>query len=121
MKLLLDMGVSPRTAEFLCGQQHDAVHLRDRGLQRLPDPDIVTLAVAESRVVVTFDLGFSRILALQQLAQPSMILFRLERFKTNDVNHLLLSLLEKFELDLLAGAVLVVDPRGTRLRKLPIL
>jgi predicted nuclease of predicted toxin-antitoxin system len=120
MRLLLDMGLAPRTAENLRRLQHDAVHLHDRGLQRLPDPDIVALAVAESRVVVTFDLGFPRILALQKLAAPSVILFRLDKFTTDEINVTLLDLLATYEADLLAGAVIVVDPRQVRIRKLPI-
>ena len=37
---------------------HDTVHLRDEGLIRLPDSDIVAKAVEEHRVVLTFDLDF---------------------------------------------------------------
>lgn len=115
------MGASPRTAEFLRRHGHDAVHWRERGLQRLPDPDVVQLAAAESQVIVTFDLGFSRILALHRSTHPSLILFRLARYNTVEVNDLLLSMLGAFEPELLAGSILVVDPRGPRLRKLPVL
>ncbi|MDX1984588.1 MAG: DUF5615 family PIN-like protein [Bryobacteraceae bacterium] len=37
---------------------HDAVHLRDQGLMRMVDADIVEKALAEGRVVLTFDLDF---------------------------------------------------------------
>ena len=45
MKFLLDMGLGRTTALFLRTAGHDAVHLRDEGLQRLSDQDIVTKAI----------------------------------------------------------------------------
>lgn len=120
MKLLLDMGLSPRTADFLRAQGHDAVHLSPRGLHRLADRDVMTLAAAEGRVVVTFDLEFSRVLAIQRLVSPSVILFRLERFTTDEVNAIFVSLLAKHSAELAAGAIIVVDPQRVRVRSLPI-
>ena len=43
------MGVSLTTVEALRAANHDAVHLRDEGLIRLPD--IVAKALAEHRIV----------------------------------------------------------------------
>jgi len=34
------MGVDQRIVHWLQQNGHDAIHLRDQGLQRLPDPDI---------------------------------------------------------------------------------
>jgi predicted nuclease of predicted toxin-antitoxin system len=120
MRLLLDMGLSPRTAEHLRGTGHDVVHLRDQGLARLPDPEIVTKARAEDRVVVTFDLDFGRLLALQRVASPSVILFRLEEATTDQINALMTNLLAQFESELGAGAIIVIDSDRVRIRKLPI-
>jgi predicted nuclease of predicted toxin-antitoxin system len=50
------MGVSITTVEALRAAAHDTVHLREEGLIRLPDPDIVAKAAQERRVVLTFDL-----------------------------------------------------------------
>lgn len=47
MKFLADMGVARSTVAFLRGQGHDAVHLRDEGLQRLDDYEIVEKGRAE--------------------------------------------------------------------------
>ena len=58
------MGVSLTTVEALRAANHDAVHLRDEGLIRLPDTMIATKAVAEGRTVLTFDLDFGDILAI---------------------------------------------------------
>jgi predicted nuclease of predicted toxin-antitoxin system len=66
------MGVSQTTVEALRTAKHDAVHLRDEGLIRLPDPKIAAKAVAESRIVLTFDLDFGDILAIAGSTAPSV-------------------------------------------------
>jgi len=55
VKFLADMGVSLGLVDWLRRQGHDAKHLRDEGLQRASDLDVFTRAIAEERVVVTFD------------------------------------------------------------------
>ena len=77
MKFLLDMGLARSIVNFLRDQGHDAVHLREQGLQRLSDEDIIVKARAQERVILTHDLDFSRIMALSQSHQPSVITFRL--------------------------------------------
>lgn len=72
------MGVSLTTVEALRAAGHDAVHLREEGLIRLPDPDIVAKALAESRIVLTFDLDFGDILAIARTAAPKVVIFRLQ-------------------------------------------
>ena len=41
MKFLADMGISLRTVDWLRELGHDVVHLRDRGLQKLSDDEIL--------------------------------------------------------------------------------
>ncbi len=41
------MGVTMRVVEWLREQRHDAAHLRDENLQRMPDPDIFRKAATE--------------------------------------------------------------------------
>ncbi len=40
MKFLIDMGLAWSAAAFLRDRGHDAIHLRDEGLQRLHDSEI---------------------------------------------------------------------------------
>jgi predicted nuclease of predicted toxin-antitoxin system len=47
------MGVSLATVEPLRHTNHDAVHLREEGLNRLPDVQIVAKALAETKIVLT--------------------------------------------------------------------
>lgn len=66
MKFLADMGLARSTVAFLRAQGHDAVHLRDQGLQRLEDDKIVEKAREEGRVILTHDLDFGRIVAVSR-------------------------------------------------------
>ena len=120
MKLLLDMGLAPRTADFLRGAGHDADHVGIRKLPKLPDSEIMALAASEGRVMITFDLEFSRIVALQRRSQPSIILIRLDHFSTDGVNSMLMNLLERHAAELEAGAIIVIDEHRVRVRSLPI-
>jgi len=59
MRFLADMGVSTLTVKWLRNEGHDAVHLRELGLQRLPDEDILVKAREEGRIVLTMDLDLA--------------------------------------------------------------
>jgi predicted nuclease of predicted toxin-antitoxin system len=120
MRFLLDMGLSPRTAKHLREAGHDAVHLIDEHLERLPDPLILAKAADEQRIVVTFDLDFSHMLAIGKLRLPSLILFRLEHFTTEDIHRRLSEVLLHYRDDLVEGAIVVVDSDRLRVRSLPI-
>ena len=68
MKFLADMGISPLTAEYLRSLGHDAHHLRDIGLFRLADSNIMLIARDERRILLTHDLDFGELLALHSPA-----------------------------------------------------
>src|SRR5256885_9436588 len=77
MRFLADMGVSQRVVTWLQEQGHDATHLRDEGLQKLENGDIFTKAFRESRIILTWDLDFTEILALSKTGTVSAVVFRL--------------------------------------------
>jgi predicted nuclease of predicted toxin-antitoxin system len=119
MKFLLDMGLARSTAEHLRQGGHDAVHLREQGLQRLPDQDIVDKAVREGRIILTHDLDFGRIVALSQAQQPSVVTFRLEDMRAVRVNQYLQEIITRFAGELRQGALISVSEQGIRVRRLP--
>jgi predicted nuclease of predicted toxin-antitoxin system len=61
MRFLADMGISPRTVEFLREVGHEANHLYDQGLHRLDDPAILVKAQHEESVLLTHDLDFGEL------------------------------------------------------------
>ena len=53
MKFPIDNALSPSVAERLKSAGHDAVHIRDYGMQTATDTEIVDRALHEQRVVVS--------------------------------------------------------------------
>ena len=53
MRFLADMGVPGSIIVQLRQRGHDAVHLREQDLQRLPDDEIFQKAIAENRILLT--------------------------------------------------------------------
>lgn len=76
MRFLVGQCLSPDFAEALTAAGHDVVHVRDRGMQRASDPDVLQLARSEERVVVSADTDFGTILAWTSAARPSVVIFR---------------------------------------------
>lgn len=120
MKFLCDMGVSPKTANWLTSNGYDCVHLRDRNLQRLPDSDIIALAEEEGRVILTMDLDFSRLMSQRNTTMPSVITFRLNDERAINVQRVLAIALSKFEEALESGAMITLTERNARVRHLPL-
>ena len=114
------MGVSLTTVKALRAARHDAIHLRDEGLIRLPDPEIAAKAVAERRIVVTFDLDFGDILAAAHSRAPSVVIFRLRNQTPEAVNPRLFQVIEDCAAELGTGAIVIVEDDGYRVRRLPI-
>ena len=114
------MGVSITTVLALREAAHDAVHLREQDLIRLPDPEIATKAAREGRIVLTFDLDFGDILAAARGVAPSVIIFRLRNQTPHAVNPRLFRVIEACEAELIDGAIVIVEDEGYRVRKLPI-
>jgi len=57
VKLLLDENLSPAVAVALCREGVDAAHVRDRGLTGATDPEVLTRAYEEDRILVTANVA----------------------------------------------------------------
>lgn len=120
IRFLADMGVSQGVTSWLREQNRDVVHLREVGLERLPDEEIFQKAIHEQRVILTFDLDFGEILALSGGKIVSIIVFRLNNTRTPFVIQRLDTVLLDVENDLHEGAIIVVEDGRYRIRKLPL-
>lgn len=120
MRFLADMGVAMRVVEWLREQGHDARHVREEGLQRLPDDQIFAKAITENRIVVTFDLDFGEIVAVSSRQTVSVVIFRLRNTRTPHVIERLGVVLQEAGQALAQGAVVVAEEARLRIRRLPI-
>jgi predicted nuclease of predicted toxin-antitoxin system len=120
VRFLADMCVDVRIVKWLEQNGHDAIHLRDQGLHRMPNGEIFEKAIREDRIVITFDLDFGEIAALTAGRRVSVILFRLKNTRTNNVIERLSSVIERFAEVLKKGAILTVEDTRYRVRNFPI-
>jgi len=120
MRLLADMGISVKAVVALRALGHDAVHLRELGLQRLSDEEILAKAAAEGRVVLVHDLDMSRIMALGGASKPSIVTFRLQNMSAPELLPFILQAIEVCRTELDVGSLVTVNGRTIRSRKLPV-
>ena len=120
MKFLADMGISPKTVALLRALGHDATHLQEQGLERLPDSAILAKALEEARILLTHDLGFGELVAASGAQWPSVIVFRLRNMRPDSVNRYLSHVLSRYQAELTEGAVISVSEGQIRLRPLPV-
>ena len=120
MRFVVDMGISVATVDRLRALGHDAVHLRERGLQQLPDEEILKLAHREQRILLTHDLDFSDLVAAAPSDLPAVILFRLRSMRPENVNRHLEAVLSEHEQTFLRPVVASVSEGRIRIRTLPV-
>ena len=120
VRFLADMAISQSTIAWLRTHGHDALHVRDEGMQRAPDELILAKARDDERILLTLDLDFGYLMAVSGAALPSMIIFRLGNETAGAVTRRLEEVLACCEQDLLSGALVTVDDDSIRVRHLPI-
>ena len=109
-----------RLVDALRTDGHDVVHAQDIDLGRATDREILEHAAADSRILVTFDLDFAEIVALQQSDRERVVLLRLQNTRNENVlARLRLALMECAE-ELDSGAIVVVEDGRYRVRALPV-
>jgi predicted nuclease of predicted toxin-antitoxin system len=121
VRFLVDNALSPLVAIVLRSAGHDAVHVRDEGLQTASDEAIFDYAAQHGRVVISADTDFGTILAIRHTAKPSVILLRRASQRRPQAQAaVILANLPNLEALLEEGCVAVIDEARVRVRALPI-
>lgn len=121
MKFLIDNNLSPLLADALKASGHDAVHLRDLGMQGATDDVVLEHARADQRILVSADTDFGGLLARSGASTPSVILIRrLAGRRAAEHAAIILANLDQVAEDLAAGAIVVLHEDSLRVRRLPM-
>lgn len=122
MRFLVDQALSPAVAVELNRAGHDAVHVRELGMQAASDEEIFDRAAQDDRVVVSADTDFGTLLALRNQTAPSVILFRHgSQHRPAEQAALLKSNLPQIVAALESGSIVVIQPDRIRIRALPLI
>ncbi len=120
MKFLIDNALSPLIAESLRAAGHDAIHVREVGLQAEDDAVIFDRAVTEDRIIISADTDFGFILSSRTAPKPSLLLFRKGAEHRPQLQiELLLINLPSIATALDSGSVVVFERTRIRIRSLP--
>ena len=121
MRFLLDQNQSLLLVGALAVAGHDSVHVRDLGMSRATDREILEYALRDQRTVLSSDTDFGELLALSNAALPSVVLLRRQGDRrATQIAALLLANLEAVSEDLAAGAIVVLETDRVRVRRLPL-
>ena len=120
MNLLLDENMLPSFRDILQELGYAALHVYDVDLKHTPDEEIILFARQSGDTIVTYDLDFSRIMALSTAQFPSIITFRLGTLNYELFREIVLfnfsNLIEAAD----NGSLITIDEGGIRIRKLPV-
>jgi predicted nuclease of predicted toxin-antitoxin system len=121
MKLLLDQGLPRSAAKLLREAGIDTVHVSEIDYSTADDATILQRGREEERIVITFDADFHALLALSGAISPSVIRIRIEGLYGKKAAELIQAVLTRCAEDLKQGAVVTVQPKRIRVRRLPLL
>lgn len=120
LKFIADIHISPLTVKELKNKGYDIIRITDKLPATASDKEIVQLARKEKFVIITHDLDFSAIIAQSGLNSPSVISLRVANAKPNIITQLLITILPLLEANIAEGAIVSVDEKEYRIKKLPV-
>jgi len=120
LKLIADIHISPLTVRALQNKGYDIGSITDKLAATATDKEIIQLAHQEKAVIITQDLDFSAIIAQNGLNGPSVISLRVANAKPDIITRILITMLPLIDADLIEGAIISIDEKEYRIKKLPV-
>ena len=120
MKILVDMNLSPKWADFLIENGIETAHWTFVGSHDDPDTEIITYAKINDFTILTNDLDFGFILAITHSKKPSIIQMRTGDLNPDRIGHIVVSAINLLVNDIENGALVTIDQHKTRVSILPL-
>jgi predicted nuclease of predicted toxin-antitoxin system len=120
-KFIADIHISPLTVKELQKKGYDIIRVTDKLPATSLDKEIIHLAYQEKAVIITQDLYFSAIIAQSGLNGPSVISLRVANAKPDIITRILITVLPLIEAELRDGAIVSIDEKEYRIKKLPVI
>lgn len=120
VQLVVDMNLSVEWIAELTQHGWSAVHWSTVGDPCAEDTVIMAWALANHYVVFTHDLDFGTMLALTHATGPSVLQVRGPNVLPEDIGPVVIAALRRYDAELAAGALVVVDLKKSRVRVLPL-
>jgi len=120
MKILVDMNLSPKWAEFLIENGIEAIHWSSVGPPDTPDTEIIAYAQTNNFTILTNDLDFGFILAITQNKKPSVIQTRTGVLGPNRIGNVVINAINQLTADIEQGALITIGTRKIRVTLLPL-
>ena len=118
MRLLADENIPRLVVESICNHGHDAIWVGEKA-PGISDREVLSIATAEKRTLITFDTDFGELVFLLGLGAPfGIILFRLPPDSPSSIAQTMVEVLES-QTDWI-GHFSVVDENRIRTRLLPV-
>lgn len=120
MQFLVDENMALSYAKTLRSLGYVAVHVAEVDLTSTEDTDIVAYAIVNGYSIITFDLDFTRIVALSQKSFPSIITFRLGEINVFEFEEYMNLYIPDLINKIIEGSLITIDSQGVRVKKLPV-
>ena len=116
----MDMNLLPEWVPLLQNAGWSAVHGSSFGDPKAEDQAILGWALKNGHVVLTHDLDFGTALAPTHAYGPSVVQIRSQHLLPERAGPPAIAALRRFQPELIAGALLVIEPGRSRARFLPL-
>ncbi|OGW37566.1 MAG: hypothetical protein A2Y97_00605 [Nitrospirae bacterium RBG_13_39_12] len=120
-EFIADIHISPLTVKELQKKGYDIIRVTDKLPATSLDKEIIQLSYQEKAVIITQDLDFSAIIAQSGLNGPSVISLRVANAKPDIIIRILITVLPLIEAELREGAIVSIDEKEYRIKKLPVI